>query len=272
MGSTTSAVGSGDERRRAKASGGKGGERSGDGSPTAPSVDRPDDGDVSPDGASTPGGPRRSRRPKAEVVAAILDAADDLFAERSPAAVSLREIADRAGVQHSLIHRHFGTKEELLRSVIERASLGFRASLVGDDLTEASLNGYRYMLDRPTLIRVMIQLVLDGEDPRRYLVQSHGLNRYSGLVAEEQAERPGRARPVDLPETSSTDAEDGDWPAGALPPEAVVLGAFSIGAVVAESWLLAANGMEQVTAEQFRAAVERAFSVVVPALLGTVPD
>ena len=52
-----------------------------------------------------------------EVAAAILEAATDLFAERGPAATSIRDIAARSKVNHGLVFRHFGTKEQLVGAV-----------------------------------------------------------------------------------------------------------------------------------------------------------
>ncbi|MBV8348759.1 MAG: helix-turn-helix transcriptional regulator, partial [Mycolicibacterium sp.] len=53
-----------------------------------------------------------------EVTAAILDSAAELFAERGPAAASIREIAAHARVNHGLLFRHFGTKEQLVAAVL----------------------------------------------------------------------------------------------------------------------------------------------------------
>lgn len=49
----------------------------------------------------------------------VLPHAADLFAERGPAATSLRDIADRSGVNAGLIFRHIGTKEAVVASVLE---------------------------------------------------------------------------------------------------------------------------------------------------------
>lgn len=54
-----------------------------------------------------------------EVVAAILTAAADLFAERGPTATSIRNIATLAGVNDGLIHRHFGSKDRLVGAVLD---------------------------------------------------------------------------------------------------------------------------------------------------------
>lgn len=51
------------------------------------------------------------------VRAAVIKAAANLFAARGVEAVSIRDIAAKANVNYGLIHRHFGTKENLLREV-----------------------------------------------------------------------------------------------------------------------------------------------------------
>ena len=63
---------------------------------------------------------RASSRPygREEVVAAVIEAATELFAERGPAAVSLREVAEAANVNLGLIHRHIGSKTDLLAAVL----------------------------------------------------------------------------------------------------------------------------------------------------------
>lgn len=59
----------------------------------------------------------------------ILDAAESLFAERGYYGVSTREITQLAGVPLALVSYHFGSKEEMFRSVIER-----RAQANGDSM------------------------------------------------------------------------------------------------------------------------------------------
>ena len=101
--------------------------------------------------------PRRARaRPlgRQQVVDALLEAAADLFAEHGPRAVSAREIARRARVNHGLVHRHFGSKDALVHAVIVRLLEGWRqqepgfVSLLAADrrtltvLARALLDGY----------------------------------------------------------------------------------------------------------------------------------
>src|SRR3954447_20317660 len=55
-----------------------------------------------------------------EILDAVLDAAKRLFALHGPANVSLRAIAEEAGVNYGLLHRRFGTKETLLDVLMQR--------------------------------------------------------------------------------------------------------------------------------------------------------
>src|SRR5919197_1383769 len=50
----------------------------------------------------------------------ILDAARDALASAGYARTTTRSIADRAGVPLSLVHYHFGGKQQLLAAVLER--------------------------------------------------------------------------------------------------------------------------------------------------------
>ena len=62
---------------------------------------------------------RRRRDPEATRTA-ILDAAEVLFLERGPGDTPTSLIARRAGVTKSLIHHHFGSKEELWAEIKRR--------------------------------------------------------------------------------------------------------------------------------------------------------
>ena len=62
---------------------------------------------------------RRRRDPEATRTA-ILDAAEELFLEHGPADTATSRIARRAGVTKSLIHHHFGSKEDLWTEVKKR--------------------------------------------------------------------------------------------------------------------------------------------------------
>jgi TetR/AcrR family transcriptional regulator, repressor for neighboring sulfatase len=91
-----------------------------------------------------------------EVVAAVLESAADLFAERGPAATSIRDIAARSSVNHGLIHRHFGSKDNLVGAVLDHLGRHLAELLAAD----ADGNTIAAAVDRQ--LRVLARASLDG--------------------------------------------------------------------------------------------------------------
>ncbi|MEV6899729.1 TetR family transcriptional regulator [Amycolatopsis sp. NPDC051372] len=60
------------------------------------------------------------KRDAAATKAALLDAAEQLFAERGFDRTTVRDIARRAGANQALLFRYFGSKEALFESVMTR--------------------------------------------------------------------------------------------------------------------------------------------------------
>lgn len=88
--------------------------------------------------------------------AAILESAAQLFSERGPAAASIRDIAARAQVNHGLIFRHFGNKEQLVAAVLNRGAEEMSALINAEaPLTEVATTGTRQL-------RVLARAMLDG--------------------------------------------------------------------------------------------------------------
>ena len=59
----------------------------------------------------------------------ILDAAEDLFAEKGYSATSLGDVADRVGIRSPSLYNHFKNKEALYEAVLERLLVKFSAPL-----------------------------------------------------------------------------------------------------------------------------------------------
>ncbi len=91
-----------------------------------------------------------------EVVAAILESAAELFAERGPAATSIRDVAARARVNHGLVFRHFGNKEQLVAAVLNDQAANLSKLIeTGTALPEIATAGTRQL-------RVLSRALLDG--------------------------------------------------------------------------------------------------------------
>lgn len=68
----------------------------------------------------------------------ILDAAERLFAQRGLYGVTVRNIAEKAGVDTALVHYYFGTKDQVFEAVFERRTVTINeARLKSMDLYEA---------------------------------------------------------------------------------------------------------------------------------------
>src|SRR4051812_39804951 len=75
-----------------------------------------------------------------EILDAVLDAAERLFAAAGPADVSLRAIAQEAGVNYGLVHRHFGTKDVLFERLMQRYTDRWLARLADEPDYDAALD------------------------------------------------------------------------------------------------------------------------------------
>jgi TetR/AcrR family transcriptional regulator len=95
-------------------------------------------------GASTPEtarhGPDAARKPRpalrAENERALLEAAEEIFAEQGFAGATTAAIARRAGVPKANLHYYFVTKEGLYRAVVERVLSAWLAAAASFDASE----------------------------------------------------------------------------------------------------------------------------------------
>jgi AcrR family transcriptional regulator len=93
---------------------------------------------------------------------AILDAAGELLADRSPRELTVREVAEHARVNHALVHRHFGTKDELLRAVLVRRSEAFGRAAA--DLGADADSMLALLTENADYWRILARFVLDAPE------------------------------------------------------------------------------------------------------------
>jgi TetR/AcrR family transcriptional regulator len=101
---------------------------------------------------------------------AILDAARDCFSATGYAGTSMHDIAAAAGITQSLIHHHFGPKDALWAEVrrlafgqyIEQQRAVVEAIAREPDQLREAMEGYfRFLADRPHVLRLVSWLELD---------------------------------------------------------------------------------------------------------------
>jgi AcrR family transcriptional regulator len=117
--------------------------------------------------------PTRRRRTAEQARREILDAAEAQLAKAGPDSIRLQDVARAVGVSHPTVLHHFGSRDELVRAVVQRAFETLQSELVGAfHMTEIGEKETVTMLDRVfhTLgergfARVFAWLILSGEAP-----------------------------------------------------------------------------------------------------------
>ena len=106
-------------------------------------------------------------RGREQVRTAVLEAASALVAERGPDGFSVRDIAARAGVNHALVHRHFGTRAEVLEQMLAADARAVVAAVVESGLpTSGAASSEKIaelldvLADRPSYWRTLVHAVL----------------------------------------------------------------------------------------------------------------
>ncbi len=137
----------------------------------------------------------RTTRPSADTTRErILDAALDVFAERSFDGASTREIALRSGVTQPLLHYHFSTKVELWRAAVDRLFAVLTSTLSArveglrgvDEVTTTRLimREFVYFSARHPELHRIITGECKTDTPRMdYLVERHIRPLYEDTVA-----------------------------------------------------------------------------------------
>ena len=105
-------------------------------------------------------GPPRGRE---QVSRALVTAAMEMFAARGHTAVSVREVAARAGVNHALVFRHFGSKDGLVRAVRQRAAEDLAGRMVGGPNQQSFRALTETLAEDETLWRLVARAILDGD-------------------------------------------------------------------------------------------------------------
>ncbi len=153
-------------------------------------------------------------RPSRNLDQALLAAGRALFPPRGCAGLSLREVADAAGVNLGMFHYHFGSREAFLRALMQQAyeemfsTLTLEVARRGDAIEHlrAALRVLGRFLrgNRPFLARVLAD-ALSGEQCAREFMRENAPRHLAVLqkhIAEGQA--AGLIRPVAIAQAIGT--------------------------------------------------------------------
>jgi AcrR family transcriptional regulator len=118
--------------------------------------------------------------------AALLDAAEHVFAERGFEAASIRDVTGRAGVAHGLVRHYFSSKEGLWLAVIDRAIDRYATAMTphaadagaraADPLaaTRAAARGFlEVSMRHPLVVRLMLHESIRGGSRLDYLLSRY---------------------------------------------------------------------------------------------------
>ena len=191
----------------------------------------------------------RTRGAREATTAAMLEAAEELFAAHGFTAVSVRDIAKQAGVSHALVHRYLGNKDDIYRKVLQRNEDVMLAVAAGtDDLLEAVGHMFR-----------------EGRARRRYLrLVTH--SALHGLPFDTTMGRfPATELLIELARRSTGEAP----PCGDVDPRVAIAAvvALYLGWVSLEPWLVPAAGLQDEDEAMVLAQLERVIGCLIAATI-----
>jgi AcrR family transcriptional regulator len=127
------------------------------------------------------------RRPhgRDEVRKAVLQASNELFGQKGPDAVSIRDVAKRANINHALVRRHFGSKQELVQEVMRNHADKFASEVSSSkDATDALHHIFDLQVATPALGRIIAHLLLSDHDPKEFVTGEGALAKLRDIFEQ----------------------------------------------------------------------------------------
>jgi AcrR family transcriptional regulator len=101
----------------------------------------------------------RERMTADDTRAVLIAALVELLKTRSVETISVRDVAALAGVNHGLVHRYFGSKDELVRAAVRQISAEIHQ---GDAAGGVSGWSFAYLRANPEFATLVARACLDG--------------------------------------------------------------------------------------------------------------
>ena len=123
----------------------------------------------------------------------IITAATELFARVGYRHAALLALAEAAGISRTGLLHHFGSKEALLKAVLERRDAEDAARFADEDTDETGLEALATLVElaghnaeRPHLVALFAVLSAEASDPD-HPAHEYFVDRYRGTVADVAA-------------------------------------------------------------------------------------
>jgi TetR/AcrR family transcriptional regulator len=142
--------------------------------------------------------PRKNNGPNTRE--AILDAAEELFVDKGFSETSMSRIARKARVTKSLIHHHFGSKDNLWSEVKKRRFTQYSKSQFNlfskknpdvDDVQDAMKQYFQFLKKNPGFVRLILWSIIEHDSQQRHLQDKLSI---VGVEMIRQAQKSGSLR------------------------------------------------------------------------------
>ena len=126
----------------------------------------------------------------------ILDAAEDLFANKGYAATSIVDIADTVGIRGPAIYKHYSSKADVYSAVIDRlfspmkSHMELAATLAEGESFELLETLVKHHIDHPNIPRIIQQATLSSGEHLEQLVDDWYRPFFSKIVRHTSAMTP----------------------------------------------------------------------------------
>jgi AcrR family transcriptional regulator len=178
--------------------------------------------------------PENIPRGRDAVKKAILEATEKLLLERYPHEISVREIALAAKIKHPLIHRHFGSKDELIAAVHAQNIGKVKLAVEKVEKIEGNIKVFFKAVEQNRFRQVALaRAMIDGVDPHLLQDQFPVMKQFLELIKKKHQELGGKPK---------------------FDPKivAAAVSATALGWMLYEPFLLAATGLEGENTEEIK--------------------
>jgi AcrR family transcriptional regulator len=168
---------------------------------------------------------------------AVLDATEKLLLKKSPNKITVREIAEAAHIKHPLIHRHFGTKDEVIIAVHARRIADIEKHVQKIENVEGNIATFFEAVKKIKFRRIALaRALMDGVPPRAIQAEFPVMKRLLELIKKKVDEKNSASK---------------------FSPEMItaVLSSTALGWFLYEPYLTAAMNLEEKTRDELHQTV-----------------